>query len=235
MKMIKMLFVILIFAGLSACVSNKNITINTELESNISDLNIPVYNTELESNISDLNIPVYNTELESNIPDLNIPVYSDDWEQSLLDEYFVRDRMNGDSIREYLRVIEGTSAYELISTHYMSNEFFDYETMLFISELIDDEYKFVASFAISERRENASGGLILMDIDFDGVKDILVWLGHEGNQGVIRYSAFLNRGDTFVESNFDGIPFPVIDSENKKFGGTIRNWAASHILFMYAV
>ena len=128
--------------------------------------------------------------------------YSKGWEQSLLDEYFVQSRMNGDSMREYLRIIEGANAYELISTHYMSNEFFDYETMLFISEFIDDEYKFVANFVIPERRENASGGLMLMDIDFDGVKDILVWLGHEGNQGVIRYSAFLNRRDAVCRIKF---------------------------------
>lgn len=202
MKTIKALFVILFFAGLSAYVNNKNITVNTELE--------------------------------NNTPDLNIPVHSEGLEESLLGECFIQSRMNGDSVREYLRTIEGTNAYELISTHYMSDEFFDYETMLFISEFIDGEYKYVNSFIIPERRANANGGLILMDVDFDGIKDVLVWLGHEGNQGVIRYSAFLHRGDTFIESNFDGIPFPVVDIKNKKIGGTIRNWAASHNSFMYS-
>ena len=165
----------------------------------------------------------------------DIPVPDESFKQTLLDEDFVRSQMNGDSIREYLRLIDGIHAYEMISTYYMSREFFDYETMLFISELIDDEYKFVASFVIPDRRENASGGLVLMDIDFDDVKDILVWLGRDGNHGVIYYSAFLHRGDTFIESDFDGFPNPVVDSENKKLGGFIRTGAHSYRSFMYAL
>ena len=44
----KMLVVISLFAGLSVCVNNKNITISTELESNIPNLNIPVYSEDWE-------------------------------------------------------------------------------------------------------------------------------------------------------------------------------------------
>lgn len=198
----------------------------------IKTLFVILFFAVLSAYVNNKNMTV-NIEIESNIPDLNTSVYGEGWEQSLLGEYFVQSRMKGDSIREYLRVIEGTNAYELISTHYMSDEFFDYETMLFVSEFINGEYKCVNSFIIPERRENANGGLILMDVDFDGIKDVLVWLGHEGNQGVIRYSAFLHRGDSFIESNFDGIPSPVVDSRNKKIGGTIRNWAVSHNMYIY--
>ena len=85
----------------------------------------------------------------------------------------------------------------------------------------------------SDIHENAARTIILLDVDFDGVADILVFRGHEGNQGVVTYSAFLKRGDTYIQTNFDEIPFPAIDVEGHRIRGTIRNWAVSNSWFLY--
>jgi len=161
--------------------------------------------------------------------------YGGDWEQALLGADFVRSQMVGNDIREYVRIIENNRAYELFTLFDQENrEFADFhETRLFISDIVDGEYRYLISFDIPNRRANAYGGLVFTDVDFDGVNDVLVWLGHEGNQGVITYSAFLNRGDTYIVTNFYEIPFPAISCTREKILGGVRNWAASHSSFLY--
>ena len=157
------------------------------------------------------------------------------WEQALLGADFVLSHMEGDTIKEYIRVVENDRVYELFTLFDNNDRKFSefHETRLFISDIIDGEYLYLVSFEIPERRANASGGLILLDIDFDGINDVLVWLGHEGNQGIITYAAFLSRSYTYIETNFHEIPFPVIDNANERFKGSVRNWAASHYIILY--
>ena len=158
------------------------------------------------------------------------------WERALLDADFVRNKMVGNDIREYVRIIENNRAYELFTlTDSENREFADFhETRLFISNIIDGEYDYLVSFNITGRRANAHAGLVLVDVDFDGANDVLVWLGHEGNQGVISYAAFLSRGDSYIESNFEDIPFPALANTNDRIMGGIRSWAAGHYSFLYA-
>lgn len=69
------------------------------------------------------------------------------------------------------------------------------------------------------------------DVNFDGINDILLCLGHFGNQGFISYKCFLAAGDgtTFTHCpSFAGIANPAIDNEAKVVRSQWRNWAASH-------
>ena len=158
----------------------------------------------------------------------------EDWEQALLGAGFVRSRMVGDTLREYVQVVENGRAYELFVTHKIEDDvFYTLEAWLFISSINNGEYRYLDSFKIHNRQANAKGGLILLDIDFDGANDVLVWTGNWGTQGLVTYEAFLNRGDSYIATNFEDIPNPRIDRENQKIGGTIRNWAASHSYFIY--
>ena len=73
-----------------------------------------------------------------------------------------------------------------------------------------------------------------VDADFDGVHDILLGLGHFGNQGLLRYACYLRRGDEFVECpSFAEIPNPAIDAENKVILSNWRSHAASHSYAMF--
>ena len=72
------------------------------------------------------------------------------------------------------------------------------------------------------------------DADFDGKNDILMWLGHFGNQGLVRYACYLSRGSEFVEcSSFADIANPAIDAENRVVLSSWRNSAMSHSYAMF--
>ena len=133
-------------------------------------------------------------------------------------------------IYEYVYITNENRLYELFSILYC-DDFFD--AWLVISEYRDSENHMINYFNIQYRRRNAYAGLFLVDVDFDGVKDILVWLGREGNQGVTRYLAFLNRGEVYIDSQFHKIPNPLLNSTNQRIGSTVRSWAAGHYIFLY--
>ena len=159
------------------------------------------------------------------------------WEQALLGADFVRSRMIGDVLREYVRADRNGRIYELLITYeYILDHPFPgfYETWLFISEKTDSGHRYLQSFEIYMRQGNATGGIIFADIDFDGQDDVLVWLGHFGAQGLVWFDGFVRRGDTYVRTNFAKISNPELDTENMRIRGTIRNHAASHSWFMYA-
>lgn len=52
------------------------------------------------------------------------------------------------------------------------------------------------------------------DITFDGNRDIVISLGHQGAAGIMSYCAFIYDGDDFrYEKSFESIPNPEIDSD----------------------
>ncbi|MPN39767.1 hypothetical protein SDC9_187297 [bioreactor metagenome] len=77
--------------------------------------------------------------------------------------------------------------------------------------------------------------MYLIDVDFDGTKDILVQNGHYGNQGFVEYACFLFRaGEYVICDSFTAIPNVAVDAKNKVILGCWRNWAASHSYAMYS-
>jgi len=161
--------------------------------------------------------------------------YKAGWEQALLGADFVRRHMLGNTLREYVRVIDDGKAYELFSTYAVNSDYwYDYETMLFISEVSNGSYQYIDSFEITMRLGSAIKGITLIDIDFDGIKDVLVWLGSFGNQGAMVYDAFLNRENSYIETNFAEILNPAINTQDGSIRGSTRNSGASHSFFIYS-
>ena len=143
-------------------------------------------------------------------------------------------------IKEYVRVVDGERIYELIVTDHEQPDPNDiwannFETMVFISEKRNNTYYLLDCLSIPGLMGTISGGLILVDVNFDGSKDILVSLGHFGAQGLVRFACYLSSNDTFIlNESFSNIPNPSLDVTNNKVLGTMRNWAASHSWMMYS-
>ena len=159
-------------------------------------------------------------------------------EASVLGQEFIESLMTG-HIKEYIKVADGDRVYELIVTDYEINdgsEFdFWYEAKVFVSEKREDEYYFLYSYEVTGRIGNASGGLILKDINFDGQKDILVSLGHFGNQAFVKFTCFLKKNETYeLNKSFSKITNPSLDMQNQQVLSTWRNWSASHSWAMYS-
>jgi len=136
---------------------------------------------------------------------------------------------------EYVKVVDGSHVYELIVTDYKNtddiwNEW--NEAIVFISEKSNDDYYIVEFFDVSGRIPGscyAHGGLILIDVNFDEQKDILVFQGLFGNQAAAEYACFLSSGETYEPNeSFSYIMNPVLDEQNKRILSTWRNHAASH-------
>lgn len=76
---------------------------------------------------------------------------------------------------------------------------------------------------------NADRSLVFADVDFDDRPDLLVCLGHFGNQGLVRYDCWLQREDGFEHcGSFSDIANPSIDREDRLILSQWRNMAVSH-------
>jgi|GEM_PF-1200427 len=153
---------------------------------------------------------------------------------SVLGREFIESRLSG-RIREYVRVVYGGRVYELIVSDYVFNgdslRYWDlyHEAKIFVSEKRSGEFEPLHILDIHGRIGNATGGLIIADINFDGRRDILVKQGHFGNQGLVNFSAFIyENGEYAPNESFSQIANPAIDAENERILSTWRNWAASH-------
>ena len=68
-----------------------------------------------------------------------------------------------------------------------------------------------------------------VDVNFDGLPDLLIRTGYHGNQGLSTYYCFLQTENGFEEvPSFTGIPNPSVDAENKLILSYWRNSASSH-------
>lgn len=71
--------------------------------------------------------------------------------------------------------------------------------------------------------------VIESDVNFDDKNDILICLGHFGNQGAIAYKCFLDIDGAFVHCpSFTEIANPSMDKANQAIRSYWRNSAASH-------
>ncbi len=80
----------------------------------------------------------------------------------------------------------------------------------------------------------ASELVLEYDVNFDGVNDILLCLGHFGNQGLVAYKSYLAGNNTFTHCpSFTDIANPAVDSDAHIVRSQWRNWAASHSWAVY--
>ena len=72
------------------------------------------------------------------------------------------------------------------------------------------------------------------DVNFDNQKDILVFLGHAGNRGVMRYCAYVYEDDEFKYArSFEDIPYYKINNEEQCIEGWCLDGAAHYYDFKY--
>jgi len=158
-------------------------------------------------------------------------------EASVLGRGFIESHIAGRP-REYVRVADGEHVFELFVSECCSgpDDAYDefYETKLFVSEKRDNGYRCSSSFVVPGRY-NASGGLILTDVNFDGQKDILVLLGCFGNQAAAKYACYLCDGGTYrICESFSDILNPSVDVQNKRVLSTYRISADVHGWSMFS-
>lgn len=73
-----------------------------------------------------------------------------------------------------------------------------------------------------------------IDVNFDGENDVLICLGHFGNQGAVRFKCFLATDAGFVQCpSFTDILNPSVDPIDQVIRSQWRNWAASHSWGIY--
>ncbi|MBP5454722.1 MAG: hypothetical protein J6Y09_08990, partial [Lachnospiraceae bacterium] len=72
------------------------------------------------------------------------------------------------------------------------------------------------------------------DVNFDNQKDILVFLGHAGNRGVMYYCAYVYKDDEFKYArSFEDIPYYKINNEEQCIEGWCLDGAAHYYDFKY--
>ncbi len=146
------------------------------------------------------------------------------------DETLLSEYLQG-NIKKIARIKNNDGiTYELIVTdYYTEGELWEtQERFIFVYE--NDSFIFKEALdASAEMGAVPQNSLQLIDINFDGILDILVDNGHFGTQGFVTYTCFINDNGNYIKcDSFSNIPNPSIDTENKKILSTWRNWAASH-------
>lgn len=74
------------------------------------------------------------------------------------------------------------------------------------------------------------------DANFDGYPDLMIFMGHFGAQGLLRFQCYLWNPDSrkyVYFQEFEEIPNPRLDSANKRIFGTERDNACTHTDFLY--
>ncbi|WP_349948735.1 hypothetical protein ABFV83_10065 [Lacrimispora sp. BS-2] len=141
------------------------------------------------------------------------------------------------NIQKIVRLNDNGNIYELISTdHYTEGELWEkQERFVFVYENGSQNLKTILD-AGSEIGSYTRNSLQLIDINFDGIPDILIDNGHFGTQGAVTYTCFFNNKDNYIRcDSFSSIANPAIDIKNKKILSTWRNWAASHSFAMFTL
>ena len=74
------------------------------------------------------------------------------------------------------------------------------------------------------------------DVNFDGIPDVLLYLGAYSPRGDSYYQCYLSDGKTLkLCQGFDEIPNPWADAENKEINSTVRDGAEAYYDLVYRV
>ena len=119
---------------------------------------------------------------------------------------------------------ENGYAYEFVISIKSQKESNEKDVKIFVSKREGDEYKLqqVIQNEVGDSYGHAmkEDGIYLMDVNFDGMNDILIHDGSYGARGHSYYSCYLYNGEEYelCKSFFD-IPNPSIDTERKQILG----------------
>lgn len=125
---------------------------------------------------------------------------------------------------------EDLKGYELVISQANEDEDYVRDVKVFVSKLEDETYVLMQVLEDKLHDGDAwdSEGLHLVDVNFDGEKDIIVQNGHYGNQGAECYSCYLYYNGSYQQcDSFSEIPNASVDAQNQYMLGSWRNSAAS--------
>lgn len=138
-------------------------------------------------------------------------------------DYNEKDYMEYDIFSAYFVPSKGYG-YELVISIKSEEEEYERDVKVFVSKWEGDEYKLQQ--VIQNEPTSYYGdlvdeqGLYLVDVNFDGLDDILVCNGAFGKYLLSEYNCYLFDGEEYrLCKSFDGIFEPVIDPERKQVLG----------------
>lgn len=155
-------------------------------------------------------------------------------EEVIKKDYEPKDYMEYQIISAFFQK-EGDMGYELVISKEEEEEQ-KRDVKIFVSRKEGELYclKQVLDDKMHDGAAWDSEGLYLIDVDFDGEKDILVQNGHYGNQGAEAYACYLYRqGQYEVCESFTEILNASVDEENRLILSSWRNSAVCHGWGMY--
>lgn len=172
---------------------------------------------------------------EKESPDKDL--LSDSEEKESLDEYRLSDSEETESQDEYLLSdygeSEGTDYSYAVSCMRKEGKGGN-DTSLYWEIEVKQDGNVIAKLRVEDFEHGAafpaaSEMVKECDVNFDGKNDILICLGHFGNQGAITWKCFLSSDSGFLHcKSFTDIANPAIDSDNQLIRSVWRNSAASH-------
>lgn len=176
-----------------------------------------------KEDVEEENIPVY-------------PNYNSLWTEEEDDSDGINRNYNAEDYMKYKVQSsyfwkEDLKGYELVISQADEDEDYVRDVKVFVSKLEDETYVLMQVLEDKLHDGDAwdSEGLHLVDVNFDGEKDILVQNGHYGNQGTEYYSCYLYHNGSYQQcDSFSEIPNASVDAQNQYMLGSWRNSAASH-------
>ncbi|MCR4567036.1 MAG: hypothetical protein K5769_03225 [Pseudobutyrivibrio sp.] len=74
----------------------------------------------------------------------------------------------------------------------------------------------------------------IIDVNFDGYKDLVIFLGNQGSHGVSHYCAYIYKdGDYVYTPSFEDIPNYKLNEDKKVIEGWCPEDASSHVDFIF--
>lgn len=211
------LCILLVGCGSTAVQTEQALTeaaINTETNTETTPETPPVSSTESAVGDTSVSQTSYNQELLTHI--------------TIKDGFAVADyaESSGDDYSYAIYRFLQTNCPVNNAKMYWEVFVMDGETIVTILRIEDEEH----GSAFSTDPEM----VLEYDVNFDGINDILLCLGHFGNQGAIAYKCYLAEDNTFTHCpSFTNIVNPSIDSDAHIVRSQWRNWAASHSWAIY--
>jgi len=172
-------------------------------------------------------------DFEEEMPEISVQTSTEEnMETSAEESVKVSDEISSESIEE-----QGERYRYDVTRYYETDtlKILNWHINIYDEEVLIQEISF-------ERDELANGQTPLEgsiweeDVNFDGVKDLLICQGHYGAQGGLGFRCYLANatGDGFEYCHgFEEITNPSVDSYKKLITGTVRSNAASYYQNFY--
>ncbi len=109
-----------------------------------------------------------------------------------------------------------------------NDEGYGYKSKIIVSKINDDKRELLQVFdsLVFHIRDSSEDNIEVLDVNFDGEEDFLIYYGSVGNQAANVYNCYIyENGEYVYQKEFTNILNPSIDRENKRIYGNSRGSA----------